>query len=275
MKFTVDGKTIRIIMITVTVLIAIIFIIMKIRSNYKYPDATANDPATGTNPSAAKTAYSNLQLCYNEWLRTGDNAVKTSCYRSNTVSYVEALCPALTGAAPAAGSSYSSAYNTYTNTDKPAIVTAYAYFNSTPTAVAPGVTKAMITAARQADTTGAVRKYIAAACPGYYAPEDGTSDTLTAAYQTWAIGNTTRGFVASQITGANGATNIKNWLKYAGVPRYDTDGVTLLDPVSGYSGITGVTSVWDKTDANGVANWKKARDYGPGSYPVPSPGFVN
>jgi hypothetical protein len=29
-------------------------------------------------------------------------------------------------------------------------------------------------------------------------------------------------------------------------------------------------SNWNKIDANNVPNWKKARDYGPGSYPVPT-----
>jgi hypothetical protein len=27
---------------------------------------------------------------------------------------------------------------------------------------------------------------------------------------------------------------------------------------------------WNKLDADNVPNWKRARDYGPGSYPIPS-----
>lgn len=275
MKFTIDGRTLRVVLITATVFIAITLIVMKFRSNYKYPDTTANDPATGTNPANAKTAYSNLQLCYNDWLRTKDDAVKAACYKSNTVTYVESLCPVIKNTPTASDVPNYSYYQTYNNTDKPVIVAAYAYFNSTPTAVAPGVTKAMISAARQADSTGPVRKYIARSCPGYYAPEDGSTDTLTAAYQTWANGSTTRGFLASDITGANGATNIKTWLKYAGVPRYDADGVTPIASIAGYTGITGVTSVWDKVDSAGVPNWKKAREFGPGSYPRPTLAFVD
>jgi hypothetical protein len=38
--------------------------------------------------------------------------------------------------------------------------------------------------------------------------------------------------------------------------------------------ITASTSSWNKLDATGVPNWKKARDYGAGSYPKPAWGTV-
>jgi hypothetical protein len=34
------------------------------------------------------------------------------------------------------------------------------------------------------------------------------------------------------------------------------------------------STTWSKLDAAGVPNWKKARDYGPGSYPKPVWGTV-
>jgi hypothetical protein len=54
--------------------------------------------------------------------------------------------------------------------------------------------------------------------------------------------------------------------------------ISAVIPVSGFIVPSGTViakalvpnSNWNKIDANNVPNWKKARDYGPGSYPVPT-----
>jgi hypothetical protein len=38
--------------------------------------------------------------------------------------------------------------------------------------------------------------------------------------------------------------------------------------------VVSASTTWNKLDATGMPNWKKARDYGPGSYPKPTWGTV-
>jgi hypothetical protein len=156
------------------------------------------------------------------------------------------------------------ACTTYFNTDYKAVSQAYYYYNNVPTAVQSDVTQAMIAAARKADATGATRKYIKTVCPDFYKTGDATAGTVTdpgANYGSWtSASGTTNGFDPSRIT----AANVKTWLMYAG-SAFDTNG----NATSGYT-ISGQTSKWNYTDANGVANWKLAMNAGPGTMPQPT-----
>lgn len=261
MAFVITDKMVRRALIGFIVIVVLFFIVYRYRSSYKYPDTT------DTSDDYAKFS-SNLQSCQNAFQVSGDAAVKDSCYSSNVSMYVTKVCPYVNGVAPtdAATLALWNAYTGNSTSDVKQITNTYVPFVNTPTSVTvtgTTVTTAMILAARKADMTGATRKYLASACPKFYVSGDGLTDQ-TNTYKAWAIGNSTNGFVATNVT----ATKIADWLMNAAIIDASGNATGPLVP--------GSTS-WNKQDVAGTAgvpNWKKARDSGPGTMPYPSWGTV-
>jgi hypothetical protein len=280
MTFVINDKTLRMILIIVAIVTVIILIVFRFRSAYKFPTTTPT--ANADNATAAQLAYSNLQTCYDTFLGTDTTVqanidTKNSCYQSNVTTYINALCPEVNNTTRAANTSYKTAYDT----DLSEIKRAYQGFIQTPTTVNSAVTTTSpITEARRADTIWATRKYIASSCPGFYVASSAAGDTDPGtSYKNWQRGNAALGsdanakyWQSSRITGAN----IWNWMQYAGNAPTDASGNTSdSTAVLGGTGLAACTSAAGTncskaffTNNSGVANWKIARENGPGTMPT-------
>jgi hypothetical protein len=123
-------------------------------------------------------------------------------------------------APPATNTIAKAAYDTYTNTDAPAVTGSTQYINFGFGTLPQGLTSAIVTKARKADLTGPTRKYIETACPGFYKPAEptNTAGDFTAKYVAWKkIASSTAGdfgFDASLVT----AANIITWASKAATP---------------------------------------------------------
>lgn len=247
MKFTIDDKTLRRILIGVTVvtLIALILVIMFFRRRSKFEWPTPTD-ATGTDLSQDQTlttALNNAQDAYNVSM-IGINAMSEGAAKTAAIlaaertlsdaidaaitTYVSNKCSAVVAGTKPIDATGGAAWDTY-QTDLAAIGAAYYPVIKTAT----GAVATETLAARKADITGATRKYIATACPKFY--KTSTSDPSTG-YKNWTAYTTETqytaattpttgkiGFAADRIT----ATNISNWADYAAVTTTSTTSVTV------------------------------------------------
>jgi len=234
---------------------------------------TINASAAGTFTAgstfkpAYKTLTDALEQCNIANQNNPNQTTFDNCIKNQTEAYVKSMCPwTETNNVPTQATAPATVWTAKQDfdTDVAAIRDAYvALQNSVSTDLTP-----VLNAARRADLTGATRKYLSVACPGYYAPA--TGGPVPSGYTTWRTSLTTLSsndmsagaivtyFDASLVkftdaTKKTAALNrLKEWAKYA---TSDTAGTTPL--------ITGCTLHTGGTAPN--LNWKIAQQYGPGT----------
>ena len=218
-------------LVVLVVLGSIIAIVLRSRSKYAYPMA-ANDPNAATSITlpdgtltTLPTAIAACTTKYRQALQLGQTdstPTKSVCVQNAVSSFFNATCPFVVNgtAPPASNAPATTAYNTYTNTDAPAVTGSTQYINLGFGTLPQGITSAIVTKARKADLTGPTRKYIETACPGFYKPSDSTATDFTAVYKTWKTTPSVPvvagefGFDATQVT----STNIIAWANKAATP---------------------------------------------------------
>lgn len=339
------------IFVGLAIVIAIVLMVMayRRRSNLVWPVSSPDGDDTGL-----ETTLNGFQDTYNLALidafkmppadqaaaiLTAETVLNTSI-NGAVATYVTTKCPAAAGTQPPASDATATGiWNDY-QADLGKVQKAYyTILKNALTTTSP--TAAQIQYARQADITGATRKYMARRCPSFYTPSAGDDPTST--YQGWTTSTagtkpttgyglhtpsvTTSGVntwldyaatvftsTASAVKAAAGATSVEiPLISAAGIDVGDTiqftyltmdsagalttptpvnatvasiatNTVTLNIPVpratdgmiipggslfaKAYK--TSATMPWKNVDANGVPNWKKARDAGPGTYPTPT-----
>ena len=229
--------------------------------------AAATFTAGSTFKPAYKTLTDALEQCNIANQNNPNQTTFDNCIKTQTEAYVKSMCPwtetnnvPTQATAPATVWAAKAAFDADVLTIKDAYV---GLQNSVSTALTP-----VLNAARRADLTGATRKYLTAACPGYYAPA--TGGPAPAGYNTWRTSATTLSsndigaglivtyFDASRVkfSDTTQKTAVLNrlveWAKYA---TSDTAGTTPM--------ITGCTLHTGGTAPN--LNWKLAQQYGPGT----------
>jgi hypothetical protein len=180
-------------------------------------DAGATNAAQGFSWLTSETATST------------SNANRVNCMTSNITAFMSAKCPYATYSSTApTDSAIAVYYNTYI-ADKDKIVAAYSrILASASSGTTP--TRETVLAARKADLTAALRKYLSQACTSFYASSTLSADPGTAS-TTGYVTSPYNGFTASATsalktaaTSTQGAlfngglittTNITNWALYA------------------------------------------------------------
>lgn len=210
-------------LIILVVLGSIITVVLRSRSKYSYPltgpDATAAEGVDLTAAIAACTTKYRQALQNNQ---TDSTPTKSVCVQTAVTTYFNRKCQFVVDgtAPPPTNTTATTAYNTYTNTDAPAVTGSTQYINLGFGALPTGLTSTIVTKARKADLTGPTRKYIETACPGFYKPADSTNTAgdFTAKYVAWRPTVSTTagdfGFDASLVTPAN----IIAWANKAATP---------------------------------------------------------
>jgi hypothetical protein len=216
--------------------------------------------ATSTFKPAYKTLKDALDQCNVDNQNNPNSTTFDNCIKTQTEAYVKSMCPWTESTnVPTQATAPSTVWQAKQNFDADVAAIRDAYVglqNSVSTDLTP-----VLNAARRADLTGATRKYLSAACPGYYAPAAG--GTVPAGYTTWRTSLTTLPNPAStgivtyfdaslvKFTNTTEKNNVRDrlveWAKYA---TSDTAGTTPL--------ITGCT-------LHTNLNWKLAQQYGPGT----------
>ena len=226
------------------------------------PDASAFT-ANSTFKPAYKTLTDALEQCNIANQNNPNTTTFDNCIKTQTEAYVKSMCPwTETNNVPTQATSPATVWTAKQafDTDVAAIRDAYvALQNSVSTDLTP-----VLNAARRADLTGATRKYLSVACPGYYAPATGAP--TPSGYTSWRTSATTLSptdigstgivtyFNASLVKFADATqktavlNRLVEWAKYA---TSDTAGTTPL--------ITGCTLHTPNL------NWKIAQQYGPGT----------
>jgi hypothetical protein len=281
MKFTIDDKTLRRILIGVAVVAVILIIIFfRRRSKFEWPlptDGTATEQADTnlTNDlNTAQDAY-NVRMIGINAMPDGPNKTTAILNSEKTLSdaiddavktYVELKCAAVvTGTKPTddAGVQAWEAYQV--NLSK--IGQAY-YPRIKGATVSSNPSSTEILAARKADITGATRKYIATVCPKFY--KTSADDDPSPGYKNWAsyateaaynaapASGTKSGFAEDRITDAN----IGTWADYAATTYISSTSVSVAagGTTTGaitFSDVTGLTAgdsvqVTPQTSVNGV-----------------------
>ena len=354
MKVEINRRTVKWIFVGLAIVIAIVLMVMayRRRSNlvWPIPDGTTPD-AYDTNLQTILAGYQddyNLALIdamkrpvaeRPALILTAETTLNTAI-NAAVVTYVSNKCPAAAGTPPASSDTAATGiWNDY-QTDLGKVQKAYylllkdASASTTPTA-------AQIQYARQADITGATRKYMAKRCPSFYYVS--VTDDPTSTYTAWttsaAASKPATGYgihtpsvttanvtawlpyaasvftsTGTTVTAAAGATSVAiplvsatgisvgNTIQFtyqtmdvtgalttpspvnATVASIDSNTVTLTIPGASVASDGMIIpsgslfakayrsgdEAWKNVDANGVPNWKKARDAGPGTYPTPS-----
>lgn len=184
------------------------------------------------------------------------NVIRSNCFSDNVSTYISTSCPnSVSGYVPANGHSSYSAYQIYL-ANKQTIVNAYSkLINFSSSSSSP--TRAQYEAARKADLTAALRKYLADACTDFYKMRGSSVDINPG-----STDQTSNGYVLSPYTSyANIATsssttfsssskfdpalitaaNVTNWATYAIIlggatgtkANYTTGGLASVFNVSG------------------------------------------
>lgn len=248
MRFTIDDKTLRRILIGVAVVAVILIIIFfRRRSKFEWPTPSDAEGRDLEQDRALTAALNDAQDAYNIRM-IAINAMNPGVAKNTTIlnsertltdaidaavtTYVSNKCSAVVAGTKPADATGSAAWDTYQQTDLPAI--GAAYYNVMKNASGAAATEAL--AARKADITGATRKYIATACPKFY--KTSASDP-SPGYKNWASYATSTeynaaavpatgskiGFAADRIT----AGNISTWAEYAAVTYTSTTTVTVAE----------------------------------------------
>jgi len=245
MKFTIDDKTLRRILIGVAVVAVILIIIFfRRRSKFEWPtpsNATGGDKAKDdvltAALNAAQDAYNVTMIGVNA-MQAGPNKTTAILNAEKTLSdsidlavqnYVRDKCTAVVDGIKPATDPGAAAWDAY-QLDLSKI--GQAYYPIVKTATGTAATETL--AARKADITGATRKYIATACPNFYKTAAG-DDSTTYKNWTWyeteaaytsaaapATGTKT-GFAKDRIT----VTNIGNWADYAATTYMSSTSVSV------------------------------------------------
>lgn len=361
MKVEINRRTVKWILVGLAIVIAIVLMVMayRRRSNLVWPVTTGAvqaDTDLQTNLNGYQDTY-NLALIDAMKKPTAEQpaailAAETTLNTSikgAVASYVTTKCPAAAGTQPtvaADGQPAVDIWNDY-QADLGKVQKPY-YLLLKDAKVDTSPTAAQIQYARQADITGATRKYMAKRCPSFYYVS--VTDDPTPTYQGWTAITTgskpTTGYGIH--TPSVTTSGVNTWLDYAATVYTSSALASAVSPAAGTSmtitvtldsatgisvgdtiqftyqtmnaggalttpapvnatvptgGITGNTvtlsipdavkptpgegmiipskslfakayktnaTAWKNVDANGVPNWKKARDAGPGTYPAPT-----
>ena len=295
MKVVLSKKNMMVIAGVLIVGLVLFLIIRRFRtkSTYSSTDAT-------TDPTRYATMTASLQTCANALQidlidNNGTNSATglstySDCLSSNVTMYVSNVCPAsipgvtpgtCSASAPSANcnlTNWQANYDAY-QTDLSAIQDAYvSVIQSADTA-----TKVLVQAARRADITGAIRRYLSQTCSNVYVPATTGLPDPTDIYKAWTTTGTTGSyrFDSTQVT----LTNVTNWAKYAGNPSANPPVASLSATGSLYLSSPAVTTAVAATaTAPAVAAsgatfvpalptgstvtfpyWALARDMGPGT----------
>jgi hypothetical protein len=210
-------------LVVLVIVISVVVVVIRSRSKYAFPltgaDANAAEGVDLTTKIAACTTL------YRQALQQGltdSPTPKAQCVQTAVTDYFNSKCRFVVDgtAPPSTNTTAKAAYDTYTNTDAPAVTGSTQYINFGFGTLPQGLTSAIVTKARKADLTGPTRKYIETACPGFYKPAEptNTAGDFTAKYVAWkptASGTTGDfGFDASLVT----APNIITWANKAATP---------------------------------------------------------
>lgn len=295
MELKLSDKTLRKILIGVTIVAVILLIVNGLyrRSKYSFPPPTSSTNTYDVDLKAKLTAcegqYSTAVIGGTAQA-TAQTTLRT-CVSSNVSAYVQNKCPYTGGQDPATmtpangpfGSGAAAAWTAY-NTNITSIRTAYA---SLLAAVDTTLTGDMVRAARKADLTGATRKYLSTVCPatsgpGFYTPADygittstdATSglttftqnasatypDPTSSAYNTWQVYTTAPTATSTYGFYAANVTRQKviDWYVGAGAFTAAADGTIPTVPTSG-------GAKYSNVGTNNIPNWVIARDFGPGT----------
>ena len=230
MKFDLSvlgRKKVIIGVIVLLILVSVIVIVFRSRSKYQFPIASSDTSAEGSTLTGAIASCTTLYRTAIQQGLADSTPPKAKCIQDAVNAYFSSKCSfVFSGTPPSSGTSQASYYNTYTNTDSPAITSSSQYVNLAmgTTALTNGVTLDMVLKARKSDLTGPTRKYINAACPGFYIPADTTLTDLSAIYALWtsvnvipanpAAGTSLYGFATGSVT----AAKVYEWAIKAATP---------------------------------------------------------
>jgi hypothetical protein len=244
-------KLIIIGVIVLLVVIGIIVVIVRSRSKYMFPDASDTSAGGGSTLVNAIAACTTKYRAALQQSLTDSTPPKAQCIQDAVNNYFTAKCPFVftPGTAPTVGTNGQAAvtaYNTFmgiglaagTTGDAAKVTGDNSYINlvSAPTP-ANGVLTNWVLGARKADLTGPTRKYIAAACTGFYKPADSTVTDPSTSYSGWTIASVAPtsgyGFYPTYVT----APRIYEWaLKVATPVTVTTDVAAVAAVASGTAG---------------------------------------
>jgi hypothetical protein len=270
-----NKKNMKYVFIVLSIIIICFYVYRryKNKSYYSYPVLSTETSAPSTNFT------SNLNKCDITYLLSINSGTSTTvaattrdnCVTSNTVMYVNTMCPhlpknttsatAINAGTGLVGTTSNTAYTAY-NTAVTAINNAYLTLEATEQ---DSTVLGYIIAARNADVLGPIRKFYSTLCPGVY-NSNTISDNVTSVYNTWAVGSATYGWNSANVTRAR----IIEWSKYASTAPTIADGtgaytntITLTESTTALK--AGCTLFNNTTSPNTDPNYIIARTNGPGT----------